>query len=179
MANNKNHREIISQAEAARRAGVTQGAIGALLRRGTANFFVKKKVLAEHIEFIEYCLKHNPKEYQAPGGIDPNSSTLLDSKNRRVKAQADKAEFDLKVAQKSYVELAAVKMLVFEYLDSLNKRFLQLGQNTVDRITQIVESGDEGSRQKVIDLLSSEASREIKNTKLEINKNIRKILNAS
>jgi hypothetical protein len=111
---------------------------------------------------------------QRQTGIDAYSLPMKMQTARLAKTleEVKKATLVRKRLEGELIDKNEVDRLVFDYLNAFNINILRLPSNMVDRVMQISDSKDENRRQKIINLLSDEISKEIKSVKRQMVKNI-------
>jgi hypothetical protein len=92
------------------------------------------------------------------------------------KAQVDLRRRDLETKKElnEWVHVSEIEKIVFHYLNALNKKILGAPVTIVDRIIATVKTSGQKSRQKIIKLMTETASKNIKDTKSEMSKFLRK-----
>lgn len=190
--------KLVTQTEAARIAGVVQTSISALKVSSRWGFFVGTKVNTQHPSWYAYLSSRGlspfgtkPKTDLDGEETDENDDlsdsfdeTIMEEsehilkwkKWRAIKTeeQALKAKLEREKLQAALIPLAFVQKMIEDYLGLLHKRFLDMPQDTVDRLMQITESGHENKRQIVIDTLIQQIEMNLKQSKKEIVRAIEK-----
>ena len=117
------------------------------------------------------------KEEPAPQAAEQAVGIRQDDVIDLARAKALKAQEDARIAaikrrrlEGDLVEADFVRQMMNEYLATLNRRLLALGEKTVDRVVQLVQGLGRDARQPVIELLSDQVGFEISATKAELRK---------
>lgn len=193
--------KLVTQVEAARLAGVKQTSISSLKISGRWGFFVGTKIDVTHPSWFAYLSSRglNPFGIRPQKDLDGEETDENDDLNgmegleddfiheesehilkwkkwRAIKTeeQALKAKLEREKLQASLIPLAFVQKIIEDYLGLLHKRFLDMPQDTVDRMIQIMEAGNENARQMLVDTLIQQIEMNLKQAKKEIERMITK-----
>jgi hypothetical protein len=179
---------LVTQKQASQMAGVKPASISSLKLSGRWGFFVGTKININHPSWFAYLKTRgiNPFGVRiADEGINETDENDEDLEN--VLAEESDAIIRWKIARAEYTEekvkkailerekyqgslipIDFVETIIGDYIGLLHKRFLDMPQDTIDRILQILESKNENSRQLVIETMIHEIEMNLKQTKKEI-----------
>lgn len=181
-------KRLVTQKQAAQMAGVKPPTIAGLKISGSWGFFVGTKVNINDPSWFAYLKTRgiNPFgvriENEGINETDENDDDLSgvlaeesDAIIRWKKARAEYTEEKVKKAilerekfQGALIPLDFVERIISDYIGLLHKRFLDMPQDMIDRLLQIIEAGNDNSRQMVIETMIHEIEMNLKQTKKEI-----------
>lgn len=183
---------LISIAKAARLLDLARPTLYRMRKEGAA-FFVGSKIDSSHEEWKEYAERVQIKkqkqaekeDFEDFGDLECTNlvasvnarekkdsivQTLTEARRKKVEEDGKIAELKRRKLEGNLVEALFVKQTTIEYLTTLNKRVMTVGERTVDRILQLAIGLGEDARQPIVDLLIKQLSHEIQNSKRTLRK---------
>lgn len=191
---------LVTMTEAAKLAGVSVPNLSKMKKAG-ATYFVGTNVDIQHDAWIKYIAERQGRLLSAAAKEDNEKrnekaaatraarsreaaekrvASMDDAKQRRLIEQARIAELHRLQLEGTLVDANLVKQATVEYLTILNRSLLKLGERTADRIIQLARGIDNPSdaRIPIIDLLTQQVSEDIKKTKAQMVKSLKKAKSA-